>query len=126
MTEGERVKAVRKSEKVNLTLEKFGGRLGVKKSTMSNIESGRYDITEQMRKSICREFNVSYVWLTEGFGDMFYETDDDVVSDVDHIMKGESDFHKNLIKTAACLDKEDLLALERILQKFVKISQEKD
>ena len=37
MTQGERVKAVRK--KKNLTLDAFGSKIGLKKNTMSAIES---------------------------------------------------------------------------------------
>lgn len=73
MTQGERVKAVRKSEGINMTLEKFGEKLGVTKQTISRIENGINNLTEQMVKSICREFNVDYIWLTTGEGEMFVE-----------------------------------------------------
>lgn len=66
---GERVKEVRKS--LGLTLEKFGERLGVGKTAISHIERGNRNLTEQMTKSICREFGVNYVWLTTGEGEMF-------------------------------------------------------
>lgn len=68
MTINERVKAVRKSKEVNLTLEKFGERLGIKKSTLSAIETGRNALTEQNIRSICREFNVNEDWLRTGEG----------------------------------------------------------
>lgn len=73
MTQGERVKKVRKS--LNLTLEKFGEKVGVTKQTVSRIENGVNNLTEQMIKSICREFNVDYIWLTTGEGEMFIEFD---------------------------------------------------
>lgn len=73
MTQGERVKEVRKS--LNLTLDKFGEKLGVGKTAISNIEKGKRNLTEQMTKSICREFNVDYIWLTTGEGKMFIEFD---------------------------------------------------
>lgn len=69
MTINERVKAVRKSKEVNLTLEKFGERLGIKKSTLSAIETGRNALTEQNIKAICREFNVNEDWLRTGEGE---------------------------------------------------------
>lgn len=69
MTQGERVKEARKS--LNLTLEKFGDHLGVRKTAISKIENGENNLTEQMLKSICREFNVSEEWLRDGTGDMF-------------------------------------------------------
>lgn len=69
MTQGERVRELRKSLK--LTLEKFGDKLGVKKSAISDIESGRNSLTDQMSKAICREYNVNYDWLINGEGEMF-------------------------------------------------------
>lgn len=63
-----RIKELRK--KLGLTLEKFGERLGVKKAAVSKWENGD-NITDQMFKSICREFNVNEEWLRSGYGDMF-------------------------------------------------------
>ena len=54
-------------------MEKFGERVGCKKNTISQIESGKNSITEQMFKSICREFGVSEEWLRNGAGEMFLE-----------------------------------------------------
>lgn len=71
MTQGERVREVRKS--LNLTLEKFGEKVGAKKNTMSSIETGRNSLTEQMLKSICREFDVNEQWLRTGEGEPFRE-----------------------------------------------------
>ena len=69
MTQGERVREIRKSLK--LTLEKFGEKLGVRKSAISDIESGRNSLTDQMAKAICRTYNVNYDWLLDGEGEMF-------------------------------------------------------
>lgn len=69
MTQSERIKEIRKT--LNLTLEKFGEKLGVKKNTVSQLENGRNSLTEQMAKAICREFNVNYDYLVNGEGDMF-------------------------------------------------------
>lgn len=123
MTQNERVKEIRKS--LGLTLEKFGERVGVTKQTMSRIENGVNNLTEQMTKSICREFGVDYIYLTTGEGEMFVENDDDIMESIDRIMMGENEFHKNLFKTFARLDEEELVALERIIDKFIEI-KEKD
>ena len=69
MSQGERVKEIRKS--LNLTLEKFGEKLGVGKTAISNIEKGNRNLTEQMAKAICREYNVNYDFLIYGEGEMF-------------------------------------------------------
>ena len=123
MTQGERIKKVRTS--LNLTLEKFGERLGVTKVAISNIEKGNRNLTEQMTKSICREFKVDYIWLTTGSGEMFQDSDYAFLEQIDRIMAGENELHKTILKGAASLDIEDLEAIDRIIQKFKKIREEK-
>ncbi|MGP8314934.1 helix-turn-helix domain-containing protein [Enterocloster aldenensis] len=71
MIENERIKEIRKSLK--MTMERFGERLGVTKTAISNIEKSNRNVTEQMRKAICREFNVNEEWLRTGNGEMFVQ-----------------------------------------------------
>lgn len=80
MTQGERVKEIRKS--LGLTLEKFGEKLGVGKTAISNIEKGVRNLTEQMAKSICREYNVSYDYLVDGEGEMFTDLPDTILDEL--------------------------------------------
>ena len=78
MTQGERVKKIRKS--LNLTLEKFGEKLGVGRTAISNIEKGNRKLTNQMTRSICREFGINEVWLRTGEGgddNMFTKVSED-------------------------------------------------
>lgn len=69
MTQGERVREIRKA--LGLTLEKFGEKLGVGKTAISKLEKDERNLTDQMAKAICREYNVSYDYLIYGDGDMF-------------------------------------------------------
>lgn len=71
MTQGHRVRELRST--LNLTLEKFGEKLGVGKTAISKIEHQERNLTEQMLKSICREFNVNEQWLRTGEGEPFRE-----------------------------------------------------
>lgn len=71
----ERIKELRSS--LGLTMEKFGEKLGVKKSAINKIEKGENNITEQMFKSICREYSVNEEWLRTGEGSMFHEISPD-------------------------------------------------
>ena len=85
MTQGERAKEVRKS--LNLTMEQFGNKLGVTKVAISNIEKEKRNLTEQMSRAICREFNVSEEWLKTGEGEMYQQLSEDeeiagIVSDL--------------------------------------------
>ena len=74
----ERVKELRKT--LGLSGEKFGEMIGVKRSAISDIETGRNNLTEQMIKSICFAYNVNEDWLRNGFGDMFIETQEDYLN----------------------------------------------
>ena len=69
MTQGERIKEIRTT--LGKTLEEFGEKLGVQKSSISKIERGDRALTDQMARSICREYNVSYDFLITGEGEMF-------------------------------------------------------
>lgn len=80
MTQNERVREIRKTLK--LTLEKFGAKLGVKKSAISDIESGRNALTEQMAVSICREYNVNYDYLMNGEGEMFCDLPQTIIDEL--------------------------------------------
>ena len=121
MTQNERVKEVRKT--LGLTLEKFGERIGVTRGSMSNIENGNRNLTEQMTKSICREFSVDYMWLTTGEGEMFIDTDDDFIERIDRIMAGEDEARKNLFKFMLELSDEDIAALDRLMKKAIEFTQ---
>lgn len=121
MTQNERVKEIRKT--LGLTLEKFGERIGVTRGSMSNIENGNRNLTEQMTKSICREFSVDYMWLTTGEGEMFIDTDDDFIERIDRIMAGEDETRKNLFKFMLELSDEDIAALDRLMKKAIEFTQ---
>ena len=121
MTQGERIKDVRNS--LGLTLEKFGEKLGVTKTAISRIEKGERSLTEQMTKSICREFGVDYIWLTTGEGEMFVDTDDDFIERIDRIMAGEDEARKNLFKFMLELSDEDIVALDRLMKKAIRFSK---
>lgn len=116
MTQGERVKEARKA--LGLTLEKFGERVGVGKTAISNIENGNRNVTDQMAKAICREFNVDYFWLTEGTGEMFVDKDIDTqfMDLIDKAMSGENEFIRGVFKAFAKFGDNEWAMLE----KFVK------
>lgn len=69
MTLGERIKKIRKDK--DLTQQEFCEKIGLKRNSISLVESGKRNISDQAIKSICREFNVSETWLRTGEGEMF-------------------------------------------------------
>lgn len=68
LTLGERIKMVRRRE--DLTQQEFGKRIGIKPNSISLIESGNRNASEQVILSICREFDINDEWLRTGKGEM--------------------------------------------------------
>ena len=116
MTENERVKQLRKS--IDLTLEKFGDRLGVTKVAISNIENGKRAVTEQMSKAICREFNVNEDWLRNGVGDMFKQRDGSFSEILSELDDSDDDFIKSFITVYMELDEDSKEVLRQIATKM--------
>ena len=86
-----RVKTVRKS--VGLTLEKFGERIGITASSVSAIEVGKNNPSEQTIRAICREFGVNEIWLRTGAGEMFRpeEESEELARNLKRLMNGRPD-----------------------------------
>lgn len=115
MTEGERVKEVRKS--LGLTLEKFGENLGVTKTAISNIEKGIRNLTDQMLKSICREYGVREEWLRSGEGEPFgaQTKNQRILSFANQVMSDEDEsFRKRLVDALSRLEESEWEVLEKI------------
>ena len=64
MTVNERIKELRISQ--GLTMEQFGERIGIKRSSISLIESGKNNPSDQTIMLICREFGYNEDWLRNG------------------------------------------------------------
>lgn len=101
MTQGERIREVRKT--LGLTLEKFGDKIGIKKNSVSQLENGINNLTEQMAKAICREYSVSEEWLRNGTGSMFAPTESFSMDEYIR-QKGASDLELEIIKIYFELD----------------------
>lgn len=76
----ERIKKLR--ETLGLSQDAFGEKIGITRAAISNIEKGSRNASEQTIKSICREYNVDYFWLTEGTGEMFTNLPETLIDEV--------------------------------------------
>ena len=124
MTQGERVKKIRKS--LNLTLEKFGEKLGVGRTAISNIEKGNRKLTNQMTRSICREFGINEVWLRTGEGgddNMFTKVseDDRYSLNLGRLSITENEFVKNGVNLLAETEPEKLKIIEDFMKQWLCI-----
>lgn len=66
----DRIKKLRK-EYLKLSQKAFGEKIGLSESAISNIEKGRYNLTDPIKKLICSTWNVNKMWIDTGEGDVF-------------------------------------------------------
>ena len=112
----ERLKKLRKA--LDLTQQEFADRIGVKRNSFANYETGRNTPIDAIIISLCKEFNVNENWLRTGEGDMFIELSysDEIAQFVGQLMTEEDDsFKKRLISGLATLDENGWKVLEDFL-----------
>lgn len=113
---GERVKELRKA--LGLSGEKFGEKIGLKRNSLSQIETGKNNLSEQNILAICREFNVNEDWLRTGMGEMFKDMslDEEIISFIGEIQWDTSNtFKKRFISAISKLNEEEWNVLEKII-----------
>lgn len=131
MTQGERVKEIRKA--LGLTLEKFGNEIGLKKNSVSQIENGVNELTEANLMAICRaDWHGNLVnenWLRTGDGKMFLSTtrEDEIAKMTSNLFKEEeSSFKSRLILALSRLDEDEWAVLEKIAKELENGLKKKD
>jgi transcriptional regulator with XRE-family HTH domain len=115
----DRIKELRRA--LDLTQDEFGGRIGITKSSISTMESGRSNPSEQTLRSMCREFGASYLWLTTGEGSMFENGNDDAALHVmvDRVMASENERVKQIFKNLGDFTEDDWRQVNAVLDKLL-------
>ena len=102
---------------LGLTLEAFGSQIGITRAAVSNIEKGRSNASDQVVRSICREFKVSEQWIRHGTGEMFEQLDQDqtITEFAADILADQPDsFRKRLVSVLSTLNEDDWAVLAKI------------
>lgn len=115
---GERISLLRTH--LNYSQEEFGEKISVSRFAISNYEAGKRNVTERSIRDICREFHVSYIWLTEGIGKMFDDTDNDLMTLIDNLMMGENETAKAIFRAFAKLDDSDWMVIQKLIDEIKK------
>ena len=102
MNIADRIKWIRK-ERLHLSQEKFGEKLGVKRDVINNIENNRLkrpELNEPIYRLICEKFGISEKWLRDGDGDPFElpDRDKDIISLMTNIQLSNDDFIVGIIR----------------------------
>lgn len=109
----ERIKELRKY--LNMNQEEFGARIGVKRSTITNYETGDRVPLDTVVSSICKEFGVSEVWLRTGEGDMMraMSREEELSAMMGKLLTCEPSFKHRLISVLLRMDEGEWEMLER-------------
>ena len=111
----DRIKEVRKANKLSQT--DFGKSLGVSRDIIANLETGRVEPTELIKKSISNEFGISLEWLETGEGQMMqdFSRDTEIAEYVGRVLANKEDtFQKRLIAALSKLSVEEWEVLEKL------------
>lgn len=120
MTQGERVKAIRSYS--GLSMEKFGERIGMVKSSISNIENNNRALSDQLAKLMAKEFNVSEHWLRTGEGEMFVQLsgEEELKQWADKMLSGQAgEFRQRFVRLLAKLNDDQWEQLEKYARMLV-------
>ena len=121
MTIGERIKEVRKNEK--LTQQEFADRLNLNRNTVGSYEVNVVEPSDRTIKDICDKFGVREEWLRTGEGEM---TATDAQSDkiaaflADLTRDDDNNFKKRFVEMLADLQPKDWELLERLAEKLTQ------
>lgn len=115
----DRIKLIRKIKK--LSQEEFGVRIGITRSSVSLLESGRNSPSEQTIMLICKEFGVNEVWLRTGEGgdeNMFTKIDEDdrYSLNLGKLSVTENQIARNMLNAIAEASPEKLKHIEEFMK----------
>ena len=124
-TVGERIRRLRK-EILDKTQKEFGEKIGLKPNSVSDIEGGKNNLTEQTANSICREFGISKDWLLTGEGDMKIEDckDNRYLSNVGKLQRADDETIMRWVNLIAETDPKVLKVVEEFMKKLLEIQED--
>ena len=123
----ERLKKLRKT--LDMTQQEFADRIGIKRNSLANYETGRNTPIDAIIVSICREFNVNGEGPREGKGEMFIKMtrDEEIATFIGKTLHSEEDsFKKRLISALSALNESDWETLEKLALSLVDKEKEQD
>ena len=100
-----------------LTKTDFSERLNVSQAFISQLCSGVKTPSDRTIADICREFNISEVWLRTGEGEPHMERDKDeeFLEIMEKINISDDDLIKRIIKTYWFLDDDEKAAIKKMI-----------
>ena len=123
----ERIKRLRKV--LGLTQQEFSDRIGVKRNTIAQYESGRNAPIDAVITLICRTYDVNENWLRTGEGEMFNpkSRNEELFEFAIKVAEGDpKSIQAQLLAVMARLTDAQWEVLAQVAQKFVEETKKAD
>ncbi len=115
MTIYERIREIRTDEGLSQT--KFGEKIGVSRDVINNLELGRVEVKDYIKKLICSEFRIDEDWLESGEGakTIPLTKDEEFLQIITQIQVSEDDFIKRLLRAYWNLEEPEKAAVRKLV-----------
>lgn len=106
----------------NLTKTAFAEKINVSQSFISRLVSGEKVPSDRTIADICREFNISELWLRTGEGDPHIQRDEDeeFLEVMEQIHMSDDDLIKRIIKAYWFMEDDEKAAIRKLIDGFTK------
>lgn len=99
----------------------FARRLNLSQPFVSELCSGKNNPSDRTIADICREFNISEVWLRTGEGEPHIQRDEDAEWQevLAQITVSDDDLIKRIIKAYWFMDEKEKVAIRKLIDNFL-------
>lgn len=106
----------------NLTKTAFAEKINVSQSFISRLVSGEKVPSDRTIADICREFNISEIWLRTGEGDPHIQRDEDeeFLEVMEQIHMSDDELIKRIIKAYWFMEDDEKAAIRKLIDGFTK------
>lgn len=120
----DRIKKIRTDNK--LSMEKFGERIGITKSSVSLLESGKNSPSEQTIILICKEFGINKDWLLTGEGAPTIEAcqEERYSINIGKLQRTDNETIMRWVNAIAETKPDLLIEIEKFMKKILEIEDE--
>ena len=105
-----------------LTKTAFAEKINVSQSFISRLVSGEKVPSDRTIADICREFNISEVWLRTGEGEPHIQRDEDeeFLEVMEQIHMSDDELIKRIIKAYWFMEDDEKAAIRKLIDGFTK------
>ena len=96
----ERIRHLRKVI-LNMTLKEFSDKIGMSRSNLGNIETGRIRLTERVLSDICRIFHVNQNWILTGNTPVFIEETSPLTDEISRLYSALTEENRKYLTSYA-------------------------